>query len=425
MSVNNLYRKYNRNKKSAQMSGPQFEVVVPILNAIAEDMKLDLSSFEVVMFLHFLPDLIPALEVYEKQGVRKELATLVPVFYSKDRAVVEDLAALGWTIIEAKKNEASKEVLELVLLQALDRARSANRKCLIIQDGGDPLRLLLDKYPDLVGLIAGVCEQTARGVKIDREAIARFEDDYGPIPFTVSAVGESPLKKKFESFFVGDAIIHNVDRLLRGVDKGLRGKRIAVIGFGDLGSRLATFLRAHLLNVGVVDSAALPLFEALLSGFNLPATEDGYLHERAIYDFLNEHSIVIGITGGSSITADFLADLEKDIILVSGSSKRIEIDVGALERMAFLIEPLAVGTRYFIRNRKGKIISVTLLNDGYPANFNRNSESVPTEHIQFVYALILGEVERIVNGPCPSGLVLPSQELEEKIARLCLKYMVG
>lgn len=285
-------------------------------------------------------------------------------------------------------------------------------------------------------------------------------------------MGECPIKKAVEAPLVADAVLQSVEQLLMRDHKGLRGKRVAVMGYGTVGSRVAEALRGRGARVGVFDRDRQKLVAARNQGFEIPrlrlvgivddhgrplacqldalpwdvrtrlesgapASWEGHRIwprlEPDLVTFVGRHSLILGTSGHCSVGAELIAALQHNTYLASCSSKRLEIDVEALEAQAITVEPVeGVGTRYMLPatdgqkplGRRGATRVITLLADGFPVNFwGEDAESIPTEHIEFVWALMLHELARIACGVNrQKGLCVPDPWAAERVALLYLQH---
>lgn len=263
---------------------------------------------------------------------------------------------------------------------------------------------------------------------------------------------------------MADAVLQSVERLLMRDHKGLRGKHVAVMGYGAVGSRVAEAVRVRGASVGVFDRDQQKLVAARNQGFEVPSLRlagitDGDGHpvvcrldalpaeirarlelggpavwqgrqvwprlEPDLATFVGRHSVILGTSGHRSIGAELIAELKPDTYLASCSSKRLEIDVEALETQAIAVERVAcVGTRYQLPAPGDRARTVTLLADGFPVNFwGADAESIPTEHIEFVWALMLHEFARIAGGANrQTGLCAPDPWAAKRVALLYLQH---
>jgi len=464
---------------------PRIAPRAPVLEAMASQMSPNaLVDYVLLAIPHFLKDLPPFVDQLEALGMTRGNAFFVPVYYSRREYVQHTLEQEGWWVSAARAfGPAFKQTVRSALARALDRAASTDRRLLVLEDGGYAVPLLLREFPDRLRLVAGAVEQTSNGCWRDGDAVAEFEATHQrPVPFPIVTVGECAIKKVVEAPAVADAVLQSVERLLMRDHKGLRGKRVAVMGYGAVGSRVAEAVRVRGARVGVHDRDQQKLVAARNQGFEVPSlrlVEVTDEHGRPVAcrldalpreirhrlgsgapvlwpvlaqgqgrplwprlepdlaTFVGRHSVVLGTSGHCSVGAELIAALQHNTYLASCSSKRLEIDVEALEAQAVAVEHVeGIGTRYvlpvadgqnpfdqpFDGLRAGRVI--TLLADGFPVNFwGDDAESIPTEHIEFVWALMLYELARIAGGANRQpGLCAPDPWAAERVALLYLQH---
>ncbi|MFQ5592957.1 MAG: hypothetical protein ACE5HA_02290 [Anaerolineae bacterium] len=451
---------------------PRIAPRAPVLEAMASQMPPNaFADYVLLVIPHFLKDLPPFVDQLEALGMTRGNAFFVPVYYSCREYVQHALEQEGWQVSAARAfGPAFKRTVRSALIEALNRAASTRRRLLLLEDGGYAAPMLLREFADRLHLVAGAVEQTSNGCWRDEDAVADFEATHQrPAPFPIVTVGECSLKKVVEAPAVADAVLQSAERLLMRDHKGLRGKRVAVMGFGAVGSRVAEAVRVRGVQVGVFDRDHQKLVAARNQGFEVPSlrlvdvTDD---HGRPVAcrldalpreirsrlesggpalwpvpaqgqgrriwprlepdlsSFVGRHSLILGTSGHCSVGVELIAALQHDTYLASCSSKRLEIDVEALEAQAIAVERVAgVGTRYVLPGMGNRNRVVTLLGDGFPINFwGDDAESIPTEHIEFVWALMLHELARIAGGANrQTGLCAPDPWAAERVALLYLQ----
>lgn len=414
----------------------------PVLEAIVDHLAPDCLATHVSLVIpHFLKDLPPAVDQLEALGAKREDVYFVPVFYSRQKYVHRTLEREGWQVFTAPAfGSPFYKTVRSTLIRALARAENTQRKVLILEDGGYAVPMLLQEFPDCLNLVAGAVEQTANGCWRDEIAVAKYQAAHNhPVPFPIVTVGECTIKKVVEPPAVADAVLQGIERLLMRDHKGLRGKRVAIMGYGSVGSRVAEGVRSRGARVGVYDKNPEKLVAARNQGFEIPdfsitneTTPDGLdrtspevrIHPD-LFAFIQRHSIILGTSGHRSITADLISALQDNTYLASCSSKQLEIDIAALEAQAIAVEQAeAIGTRYTLPSPDGQKRIITLLGDGFPINFwGDDAESIPTEHIEFVWALMIYELARIATGDNQQrGLCAPAPWVAEWVAMLYLQH---
>lgn len=408
---------------------PRIALETPTLDEVAKTFQeVDMSDYFVIMILHFLGDLPGFIKQLESMGLRKERALLVSIPYSHKPYVDDYLKANGWRTLvsEGYDREEFKEKVHHCLSRLLKITRDIGGKLLIIEDGGYCVPMLFKHFSGDLDLVVGAVEQTANGVWLDKKEVKEFEKSGNSVPFPIVLVGESRLKEEGEPAAVSDAINRNVVNILMKMHRDIRHKKVAVLGFGRVGKKVAHSSRAGGAKVGVFDTSPTRMVGASSLGYNIPKIISASEFEWDLASFVNDHWLIMGTTGCPSINADLISRLDSDIYLASCSSKRIEIDMSYLEKNALWQEKIeGVGTRFILHGAANHPISVIVLGDGIPINFHGDSESIPAEHIELVWGLMLAEIIQILNGECRSGLQLPDERIEDLVAMLYLQNNVS
>ncbi|HMZ69855.1 MAG TPA: adenosylhomocysteinase [Pseudomonadales bacterium] len=133
---------------------------------------------------------------------------------------------------------------------------------MILDDGGDLTALIHQNYPQLLGQIHGVTEETTTGVHRLEQMLKR-----GELKVPAINVNDSVTKSKNDNKY---GCRHSLtDAIKRGVDHLLAGKRALVIGYGDVGKGSAASLRQEGMIVRVVEIDPICAMQACMDGFEL------------------------------------------------------------------------------------------------------------------------------------------------------------
>ena len=133
---------------------------------------------------------------------------------------------------------------------------------MILDDGGDLTALIHQNYPQLLGQIHGVTEETTTGVHRLEQMLKR-----GELKAPAINVNDSVTKSKNDNKY---GCRHSLtDAIKRGVDHLLAGKRALVIGYGDVGKGSAASLRQEGMIVRVVEIDPICAMQACMDGFEL------------------------------------------------------------------------------------------------------------------------------------------------------------
>ncbi|MBC8521124.1 MAG: hypothetical protein H8D26_03930 [Methanomicrobia archaeon] len=325
--------------------------------------------------LHFLKDLIIFLESFEKLGLEPDKSYLFwkPYLYPhKDE--------IGLYLKEEKRyNVYPLRDLERVL----GNQQKSMENIVVLEDGGYIVPLLHRRFKNLLEKTVGSVEQTTKGI---------WNDNKLPnIAIPILNVAEAEIKKRIEPPFVADAVVQNIKTLLSF--EPLRGKTIALLGYGVIGSKIVEGLKNMGIRMTVYDRE---------SARRIDAQNNGCTAELEPYNAVKDKFLVIGCSGETSIGSKEILSLKHKAYLVSASSDQMEIDIPALgdlskkekQPLKNLNDNKIIGTSYVIR---GKDYEVRLLADGYPVNF-WCSESMPNQVSDLILSVIfLSTFELVVN----------------------------
>lgn len=325
-----------------------------------------LADVAPVLAVHHMTDFLVLVDALRALGVAPAAMTALDKRYAyrHTQRVDAHLRAQGVTV-------ADWRAAPLAIAGHCARADAAGLRPVLIDDGGYLLPVLLDEYPDLVGRLLGLVEQTTSGIA----KLARF----GPtLPVPVFSVAESRLKATIESYGVADAAVRNLLTLLP--QQKWEGKPAVVLGYGRIGEQVARVLRDRRMRVAVHDSEMVRL---------VAAHEAGFTTGRSVRRLLATHQpvLVVGATGSTSLRGDHLDGLRGDCFLASVTSRARELALDEIADDATVL-PVTAGLRY---HRPGGA-TVTALADGYPLNFH-HAESLPNSYADVVMAaLALGAI---------------------------------
>jgi adenosylhomocysteinase len=339
---------------------------LPLLSGLPEILPAKVFRDTALMIMgHFMSDLVTQVEVALSLGARPEALTIINKGYpyKLSSRVAEHLRRLGIRLFH------SSQVVEAAESHAHIAQRHRCARVIAVDDGGYVLPALLNARPDLVPAYHGLVEQTMSG-------IYRLEKYGDNIPLPVFSVAESRLKGTIESYWIAEAAIANVLRLLPG--EKLEGRPALVIGYGQIGADVARILRQRRMRVACHDRELLRL---------VSAHENGFVTAETVGQLLAEHRpyLIVGSTGRTCLGRPEFAALRRDCILVSVTSRTVEFDLPALVDLAGSAHDLGVaGVRYRLPGG----VQVTTLADGYPVNFH-HAESVPNRQSDLIMAGLL------------------------------------
>jgi adenosylhomocysteinase len=189
---------------------------------------------------------------------------------------------------------------------------------MILDDGGDLTQLVHEKYPELLGEIRGISEETTTGVN----RLYRMAKE-GTLGAPAINVNDSVTKSKFDNKY--GCRESCVDAIRRATDIMMAGKVAVVAGFGDVGKGSAASLRGAGARVIVTEIDPICALQAAMEGYEV----------KKMADAVKEADIVVTATGNKAILTEehFRAMKDKAIVGNIGHFDN-EIDVAWLKANA-------------------------------------------------------------------------------------------
>ncbi|PWR18968.1 adenosylhomocysteinase [Zavarzinia compransoris] len=138
---------------------------------------------------------------------------------------------------------------------------------MILDDGGDLTVLMHNEYPELMGGVFGLSEETTTGVH-------RLYEMYkaGTLKVPAINVNDSVTKSKFDNLYGCRESL--VDGIKRATDVMLAGKVAVVAGYGDVGKGSAASLRSQGARVMVTEIDPICALQAAMEGYQVVTMEE-------------------------------------------------------------------------------------------------------------------------------------------------------
>ncbi|PWU13750.1 MAG: hypothetical protein C5B45_05605 [Chlamydiae bacterium] len=243
---------------------------------------------------------------------------------------------------------------------------------ILMDDGGQFLTLSMNffkNYKNIIGI-----EQTTSGYeKIKLSLLA----------FPVINVARSQAKLIYESPMIADIVIEKILKRIAALK--IAFKQILIIGGGAIGSSIYMDLKND-YNVQVYDKN---------------------LNKEGLEKHLQAADMIIGCTGEISISFSKYKYVRKGCVLVSASSSDREFDAVHIRRKYKNIKSCHAD----IEGEK-----LTLLNCGFPINFDGGRNSVAPKKIQFTRALLMAAILQAYEMPKDSLEIFPlDMDMQRKI----------
>ena len=138
---------------------------------------------------------------------------------------------------------------------------------LILDDGGDLTAMVHDRFPEYLGDIRGISEETTTGVHRLYQMFAN-----GDLKVPSINVNDSVTKSKFDNLYGCRESL--VDGIKRATDVMVAGKTAVVCGYGDVGKGCAHSLQRYGARVIVTEIDPINALQACMEGFQVMTMED-------------------------------------------------------------------------------------------------------------------------------------------------------
>ncbi len=203
------------------------------------------------------------------------------IFSTQDHAAAA-VAAVGIPVFAWKgMNEEEFDWCIEQTLFAFEDSRPLN---MILDDGGDLTNMVFDRFPELVGDIKGLSEETTTGVHRLYE-----REKNGTLVLPAININDSVTKSKFDNKYGCKESL--VDSIRRATDIMMAGKVAVVAGYGDVGKGSAASLRGAGCRVVVTEIDPICALQAAMDGFAVKKMDTALI----------EASIVVTATGNKNI----------------------------------------------------------------------------------------------------------------------------
>ena len=279
---------------------------------------------------------------------------------------------------------------------------------IIIDDGGDLVKLLHDEVPQYAKNLLGGCEETTTGVNR-----LRTRSDAGKLNFPMFAVNDAKCKYLFDNHHgtgqtTWEAILYVTNNMLSG-------RTVVVAGYGHCGSGVAQRAKGLGANVIVTEIDRFKALEALMDGFRV----------MPMMEAAKQGDIFVTTTSCKKvITTEHFNVMKNNVLLANAGHFDVEVDRAALEEMSVKKErrkPFIDG--YFLKNGKvlnllaeGRLVNIVAGN-GHPADIMDLSFG-----IQLLGVL---HIAKHAKGPPPLKSILHNipGEIDDEVISIKLKAM--
>jgi D-isomer specific 2-hydroxyacid dehydrogenase, NAD binding domain len=339
---------------------PQPVSILPLLDWTAfHTTRSRLNDHVIIIHTHLLPNSVPLFRhLAHLVGVNRVYIVGKP--YSTIRKAFLQLALAGIEVIPVSMKPglpysfSIKEAME-VLWHKVFEARKVNGfgKLLILDDGGDIWTSIpWDRVGDLK--ISGT-EQTQRGV-------SRIVNTKLKLP-PIICVATSGIKKEMESVFIAQSVTLKLKQNLE-----LESKKIGVLGMGNIGHSIYSDLTSNGYECYYYD----------------PINKDfGAVKYDSLDSLIDSVDIIVGATGLDVLNQLPFERMDGNKTLVSVSSADIEFASILNFGQNNSTDPFEK-----IEIQIHDNLNFTILNGGYPINFDRTVDSTPDDEIVLTRCLL-------------------------------------
>jgi len=269
------------------------------------------------------------------------------------RSDVLDNAAIDGALVGQFTEQVERVTCDVV--QFIEDAHVAGRKVLVIDDGGLIAQGHGAAEPGKQSVDAAI-ELTVSGLKRIRSV--------GELSIPIFNLARSALKGALGYPEIADSCVRRLRELLPS--HKFIGRPVLVLGYGELGGRVAVSLRQLGCQVSVVDTDTLTLIEA---------AEQGFAGYRTTAEALREVTpfLVVSVTGEVALTAEDLDLLPHGTYLAGFATRDFSVLTDPANHYTRTEIP-GVGTEYVLADDQ----RVVMLGDGRSLNLFE-SDAIPNE----------------------------------------------
>jgi adenosylhomocysteinase len=271
---------------------------------------------------------------------------------------------------------------------------------IVIDDGAELTRRIVEHRPDLVERLAGVTEETTTGV-----GRLRAMEAAGRLTFPAIAANDALCKHRFDNpYGTGQTAL---TAILRLTNLSAAGKRFCIVGYGWVGRGLAKRAEGLGGKVTVVELDAVQALTAYMDGHRVAPLA------RAVADA----DFVIAATGKvEAVSRTAFAQLKDGVVLANAGHHDREIDVPGLRDAAEEETEVRPGVTRFVLDG-GRRVYVCV--GGALVNI-AGGDGNPIEIMDLSFSVQALSAHHLAGGGVPVGLNRFPRELDDEIARVKL-----
>ncbi len=289
------------------------ETEMPGLMALREKYgnEKPLSGARVTGCLHMTIQTAVLIETLVELGAEIRWSSC-NIFSTQDHAAA-GIAAKGIPVF-AWKGETEEEY-EWCIEQTINGPEGWQPN-MLLDDGGDLTKVMHEKYPELLGNVKGLSEETTTGVHRLHEM-----EKSGELKVPAFNVNDSVTKSKFDNLYGCRESL--VDGIKRATDVMIAGKTAVVCGFGDVGKGCAQSLSSLGCNVLITEIDPICALQAAMAGYRVVRLED----------VVGETDIFVTATGNYKVIShEHMVAMKNQAIVCNIGHFDDEIDVASLKQ---------------------------------------------------------------------------------------------
>lgn len=379
------------------------EAEMPGLMALREEFKNEqpLRGARIAGCLHMTIQTAVLIETLQALGAEVTWSSC-NIFSTQDEAAAA-IAAAGVSVYAWKG--MNEEEFDWCIEQTLFFGEDRKPLNMILDDGGDLTNMVLDRYPELVGGIRGLSEETTTGVHRLYERVKN-----GTLPMPAINVNDSVTKSKFDNKY--GCRESAVDAIRRATDIMLAGKRVIVCGYGDVGKGTAASFKGAGSIVTVTEIDPICALQAAMDGFEV----------KKLSTVVGTADIIITTTGNKDIvTAGAFKKMKDKTIVCNIGHFDNEIDVAWLKanygqsrvNIKPQVDKYTIDGKDIILLAEGRLVNLGCAT-GHPSFVMSNSFTNQT----------LAQIELWKHADkYGNDVYMLPKHLDEKVARLHLKRL--
>ncbi len=196
---------------------------------------------------------------------------------------------------------------------------------MILDDGGDLTAMVHQRFPELLGGIRGLSEETTTGVKALYKMHAK-----GELRLPAINVNDSVTKSKFDNLYGCRESL--ADGIKRATDVMVAGKVAVVAGYGDVGKGCAHSLKALGARVIVTEIDPINALQAAMEGYEVTTMDEACARGNIFVTATGNRDVILGrhmekMPNDAIVCNIGHFDLEIDMAWLTGQKgvKKIEI----------------------------------------------------------------------------------------------------